>query len=701
MTAIAASPDVSGWAGFLFNQLARAFRAVLVTLLLIAAIPLVSSWSGYVVRSGSMEPGMSVGDVIVAQPLVASKPIPVGRVMVFDNPDKGSSHSTLIHRVVEDLGGGTYTTAGDANRENDSTPVARDDFTSRPTLSVPFIGLPLTWWGERNLRPLIFWVVLASLALYFSARPPCDPRHRRRREAHAARRAAARAGAGLRRTSLLVVPLVVLVIAIVGAPLMHADAAFSATARNSGNTWTVSTELSTAIVLNKPSSVVRGTVPVTATLNEPSGRAFAVRIEFAPAGTTTWQTMCTDSAAPFACSWVTTGTASGAYDLRAVATSGSTTYTSVVVRDIMVDNTAPTTTMLDPGTPLKGTATLSASASDAHSGVAKVVIQYAPGGSSTFKDVCTDTVAPYACGFDTTAVADGTYTFRSVATDAAGTSTTSATVTNRIVDNSFSTVTMNDPGAYLSGSTPLSAAAASSKGVSSVRIQYAPSGTSLWIDSCTDTVSPYGCTLDTLLLPDGLYTFRAILLDGSGTSTTSGTVTSRIDNNPIRAYDVQTSNGPASTAGRLENRDTMTLTYSERVNLAGITSGWTGTALAVTVRLQDGALLGLGGNDDTITVLRNGTAVNLGSVNLKQNYVQSQATAEFAATMTTSTTTVNGVTATRIILTMGSQTIGVTPPTVVSSSVMVWTPSTAVTDLNGRPVAATPASELGTSDREF
>jgi signal peptidase I len=690
------------WAGLVLVLLSRGLRSLLVTLLVVSCIPLVSSWSGSVVRSGSMEPGMSVGDVIIAQPLGPGDPVPVGRVMQFDNPDTTSNHATMIHRVVKNMGGGQYTTAGDANRSNDSTPAARDDFTARPVISVPFIGLPLTWWADRDLGPLIFWITLISIALYFSVSPPSDPRHRRRRrrEADTARRAAAEAAAGLRRVPILLVPACVVLATVVVSPLAPADAAFTAQTIDRGNTWTVSKGLSTTIVLGTLPAVVRDTVPVTATLNEPSGRAFSVRVEYAVAGTTTWRTLCTDATAPYSCSWATTGVTGGPYDVRAVAFSGSTVYTSVAARTI-VDNAAPLTTMQDPGSPLKGTVATTATASDAQSGVAKVVIQYAPTGSTVFKDLCTDTFAPYSCPFDTTTVADGTYSFRSVATDVAGWSTTSAVVTGRTIDNSFAVVSVDDPGVYVAGTLVLKATAAASAGITSVRIQTAPSGTTTWTDACTDTTSPYSCSVNTLNLGDVLYDVRAVMLDRSGRTTTSAIVTTRVDNNPIRAYDVQTANG-GFIAGRLENRDSLTLTYSERVNLNGILAGWTGTATAVTVRLRDGALLGLSSStDDTITVLRNGSPVNLGSVNLNGNYISTQSSADFAATMTATTTTVDGVTATRVTLTMGSQTSGTTPSTVFTSSTMSWTPSVLVSDLTGRPVSSTPASEQGFSDRQF
>jgi hypothetical protein len=164
---------------------------------------------------------------------------------------------------------------------------------------------------------------------------------------------------------------------------------------------------------------------------------------------------------------------------------------------------------------------------------------------------------------------------------------------------------------------------------------------------------------------------------------------------------VQTANG-GSFVGRLENRDSMIFVYSEQVNLDGILSGWTGASTPITLRLRDGALLGQSSStDDTLTVLRNGTALNFGSVDLGGNYISTGSTADFAATMTASTTVVNGVPATLVTLTVGAQASGPTPLTALTLSTMIWTPSTLVADLNGRPVSSTPATELGFPDREF
>jgi hypothetical protein len=83
--------------------------------------------------------------------------------------------------------------------------------------------------------------------------------------------------------------------------------------------------------------------------------------------------------------------------------------------------------------------TLSATAADGGSGLASVRIQRATTGSGVWTDVCTGTSSPTNCTWSTTALADGGYDLRAIATDAAGNTTTSTTVANRVVDNTAPT----------------------------------------------------------------------------------------------------------------------------------------------------------------------------------------------------------------------------------------------------------------------
>jgi chitinase len=98
-----------------------------------------------------------------------------------------------------------------------------------------------------------------------------------------------------------------------------------------------------------------------------------------------------------------------------------------------VDNNAPTVMLNDPGSPLRGTVTVSATATDA-SGIASVTIQRRLTGSTgSWTDICTDTTSSYSCSWATSG--SGSYDLRATAVDGVGRSTTSATVAARVVDN--------------------------------------------------------------------------------------------------------------------------------------------------------------------------------------------------------------------------------------------------------------------------
>ncbi|GAB2980685.1 Ig-like domain-containing protein [Nocardioides montaniterrae] len=457
---------------------------------------------------------------------------------------------------------------------------------------------------------------------------------------------------------------------------------------------------SVVITLADPGDIVHGAVPLTTNLYNAGSLPWLVTVQYATAGGSTWRNICTGLASPFPCTWATAPVADGSYDLRATATSGTTTVTSAVVTDVLVDNTGPVVTMTDPGTPVSGTTTFSATASDAASDVARVELQYALG-TGAWRTLCTISTSPWSCRYDTTTLSDGSYSFRAIATDLGGNATTSTAVTGRVIDNTVASVSLTDPGAYLTGSVTLAAQANSSAGVASVRIQRAVSGTTTWTDVCTDTSAPYSCVWDTTAVSDGLYDLRAILTDTRGATTTSATVSARrVDNSPLRGVDVQTQNGDG-TPGRVDTNDVMTLVYSGVVAPSSISAGWNGTAQAVTLRLRDGALLGTGTKGDTADILKGGTAVNLGSVALKEDYVKKSKSVSLNATMTAATVTgADGVPHTVVTIQVGTSP-GTNLRTVTLPSSMVWTPSALATAATGEKCSAAPVTESGAADREW
>lgn len=217
-------------------------------------------------------------------------------------------------------------------------------------------------------------------------------------------------------------------------------------------------------------------------------------------------------------------TSSGA-DFVAVASSPSNSFTAAA------DFNTVAVTMSDTGTPLRGTATLQATASSDR-GIQGVVFQSSPAGAGTWTDACQDAGAPYSCDWSSSGVVDGPRDLRAVATDLAGYTRNSAVVGATMVDNTAPTVSV-PPTGPLRGtvSVALSAADGAGSGVKQVAAEFRPAGGGAWTPVCVDTVAPFSCDgLDTTQAPDGLYEARATADDNAGFSTTSSVTTVRIDN---------------------------------------------------------------------------------------------------------------------------------------------------------------------------
>ncbi|HEX3041288.1 MAG TPA: Ig-like domain-containing protein [Solirubrobacterales bacterium] len=486
------------------------------------------------------------------------------------------------------------------------------------------------------------------------------------------------------------------------------NASFGAATANRGSEIASASDwVPPTVSLTDPGTAIHGTVTLAAGAVDPYGSGVAsVRFDRAQAGSGNWTTVCVDASAPYSCDLDTGTLSNDYYDLRAVATDNAGFTATDSIADVQVDNRAPVVTMSDPGTPLSGVVTLAAEASDADSGVAAVTIERSPAGKASWTEVCIATASPYACRFDTRTVAEGSYDLRATAVDAAGNRATSATVQNRRVDNTISSVSLEDPGAYLHGTVTLSANATSTAGVSAVTIQRSPAGKNSWTEICRVQAAPYSCAWNSTTVPDGSYDLRAVMTTSTGTVANSAVVSARnVDNTAVRGLDVQAANRAGGSAGRLESGDSVTFTYSEQMNPASIVSGWSGASpTPIYARLRDGNLLGTGGTGDTLqfsTDSAGNNAIRLGSVNLHGDFIKNNKTSTFNATLGAATQVVGGIGVSVLTVTVGSLASGGALKTSGIAAQMAWTPSASATDLSGNPCSTAPVFETGLSDRDL
>lgn len=446
---------------------------------------------------------------------------------------------------------------------------------------------------------------------------------------------------------------------------------------------------------------VRGTVTLAATVTGAGGRSTSSAFQYRAADalpTDGWTTVagCGAVTGPSpSCLWATAGL-TDVVDVRVVTTVGTGTAAprvEDVQPDVSVDNVMPTVTV-DAPSPMRGTVQVSAVPVDEESGTERVELSYKPETSSTYTPLCTVRTEPYRCALNTGTL-NGLlrYDLRAVAYDAAG-NVSAPAVVRRAIDNGLASVTITSPlgGDLVRGTTTITAdhTALLDAPARSVRFDARPAG-GTWTAVCpADEAAPWSCTWATASLASGTWELRAVMTDVLGRTVTSPTVTVTIDNNPLKALDVQASSG--SSSGRASAGDTLTFVYQGQLNLATVKAGWTGASTPLTVTLRDKAVA-------TATVSDRATFdVNLGTVLFAQNYVKANKSVPIGATMVASTNPTAGTTT--ITVTLGAVSSG-DLRSASATGTMRWTPSTAVKTPGDIACSPTTAVESGAGDRDL
>ena len=128
----------------------------LATGLWVLAPAVVLGWESVAITSGSMEPVIQVGDVVVFSEAPAD-PIGRGTVVVFADGDG----SLVTHRVVGTADDERYITRGDNNAVNDSSLLAHESVRGVGRILVPFAGYPAVWTASGT------WYSVVLVAMLF------------------------------------------------------------------------------------------------------------------------------------------------------------------------------------------------------------------------------------------------------------------------------------------------------------------------------------------------------------------------------------------------------------------------------------------------------------------------------------------------------------------------------------------------------
>jgi signal peptidase I len=142
----------------------RVGRAILLSVLggmaFFTLAPVALGWHPTVVISGSMEPAIHVGDVVVTSPLHASDAatLPMGSIVMAADPTRPGG--SLMHRVIARNDDGSLKTKGDANLLADSTPMPAANLRGVARYRIPAIGVPILRLHNGDPLPAIALVVM-------------------------------------------------------------------------------------------------------------------------------------------------------------------------------------------------------------------------------------------------------------------------------------------------------------------------------------------------------------------------------------------------------------------------------------------------------------------------------------------------------------------------------------------------------------
>jgi signal peptidase I len=166
-------PTTERWSALAGLLLSALFLWLVTWLALAVLVPtLALGWQPHAIVSGSMEPTIRTGDVVLTRP--ADHPVDPGRVITFADPARPGV--LITHRVIAVDEAGHYRTQGDANADEDSTPVPPDLVRGSGRLLVPLAGLPLLWASDQPLLFGAFVVAALAALLVVVGLPAVTPR---------------------------------------------------------------------------------------------------------------------------------------------------------------------------------------------------------------------------------------------------------------------------------------------------------------------------------------------------------------------------------------------------------------------------------------------------------------------------------------------------------------------------------------------
>lgn len=138
---------------------------LIAVLLVVSVLPITGNYKVFVVLSGSMQPEIKMGSVVMVKPHSTSSgqaDYKIGDIITFGEISKTKTPTT--HRIVEMRaveGKYLYTTKGDANNAPDQNEVNQDKVIGKVLFDIPYVGYAVA----EARKPIGFTIIIVVPAV--------------------------------------------------------------------------------------------------------------------------------------------------------------------------------------------------------------------------------------------------------------------------------------------------------------------------------------------------------------------------------------------------------------------------------------------------------------------------------------------------------------------------------------------------------
>jgi len=136
---------------------------IFLLLLIFSAFPISGNYKILIIYSGSMEPAIKMGSLVLVKPADEYK---IGEVITFKSP--ANPKELITHRIFDiEIRGGkmAYITKGDANEEPDQRKISKGEIMGKVLFSVPYLGFALNFVKQPLVLALII-IIPAAIIIY-------------------------------------------------------------------------------------------------------------------------------------------------------------------------------------------------------------------------------------------------------------------------------------------------------------------------------------------------------------------------------------------------------------------------------------------------------------------------------------------------------------------------------------------------------